>query len=238
MRLTRPLFKYFGSKWRLAGRYPAPVSDHIVEPFAGGAGYSLRHHEHQVTLVELNPRIAGLWEWLISAPSDVIARLPSFRGERGLDLAQWAAAEGLPWQAAELVIRWQRSGTNDCTTVSDWNCKPGMWGERTRDYVAEAVQHIRHWRVIHGDYSLLRPCRATLFCDPPYQSQHPQVYRNDSPVNYEALTWWLLDVAWEQIIVCEAEGATWLPFEFLAEIKTGRTGHNGAGKAREVVFIR
>ena len=36
----RPLFPFYGSKWRDAKRYGAPVFGHVVEPFAGSAGYS------------------------------------------------------------------------------------------------------------------------------------------------------------------------------------------------------
>jgi hypothetical protein len=42
-RTVRPFFSFFGSKWRVAPHYPAPERDLIIEPFAGSAGYSLRH---------------------------------------------------------------------------------------------------------------------------------------------------------------------------------------------------
>lgn len=72
----RPFICYYGGKWRTAPRYPAPEHDVIVEPFAGGAGYSLRYFERQVVLVEKDPTIATLWRYLINATAEDIMALP------------------------------------------------------------------------------------------------------------------------------------------------------------------
>ena len=61
-----PLFKWFGSKWQSAKHYPKPAHDIIVEPFAGGAGYSLNYTDRQVVLWEDDPNLAKLWKWLIN----------------------------------------------------------------------------------------------------------------------------------------------------------------------------
>jgi len=37
------LFSYFGSKARIGNKYPKPIYDTIIEPFAGAAGYSYAH---------------------------------------------------------------------------------------------------------------------------------------------------------------------------------------------------
>ncbi len=58
--MIRPFFSYFGAKWRLAPRYPAPAHRTIVEPFAGSAGYACRYPDHRVILVERDPVIAAL----------------------------------------------------------------------------------------------------------------------------------------------------------------------------------
>ena len=68
----RPFWTFFGGKWRIAPKYPAPVYDTIIEPFAGEAGYALRHASAKVVLVEADPLIAGIWRWLIKVtPSEV-----------------------------------------------------------------------------------------------------------------------------------------------------------------------
>jgi site-specific DNA-adenine methylase len=48
----RPFFTYTGGKYRLAPRYPEPRHNLIIEPFAGSAGYSLRHPEREVLLID------------------------------------------------------------------------------------------------------------------------------------------------------------------------------------------
>jgi site-specific DNA-adenine methylase len=59
-RITGPLFKWFGSKWLSAKTLPIPICDTIIEPFAGGAGYSLRYFDKKVILAEKNPMVKRL----------------------------------------------------------------------------------------------------------------------------------------------------------------------------------
>src|SRR5690348_5384455 len=56
-----PFFSFYGGKWRAAPKYPAPLYDTIIEPFAGSAGYAVRHYEKRVLLCEKDPVIAALW---------------------------------------------------------------------------------------------------------------------------------------------------------------------------------
>lgn len=66
MNELKPFFTYFGGKYRLAPKYPKPMYNTIVEPFAGSAGYSLRYPEREVILNDLDPVISGIWEYLIN----------------------------------------------------------------------------------------------------------------------------------------------------------------------------
>jgi hypothetical protein len=242
-RLKKALFRYFGSKRRGAKyHYPGPKCDTICEPFAGSAAYSLTHHERQVVLVEANPRIAGLWKWLVTAPSETIAALPLFQDcAPGYNLVDWARESGQPWQAAELVMRWQRVGvgSNNTPTISSCNSdawaagnrksRDSRWCSATRDYVAEAVQHIRHWTVLEGDYSLAQPCpRATLFCDPPYQ-HNSATYQCERFTRYAELAAYCR-AGWGQAIVCEAEPADWLPFRLSHTVRSGPRRENTLSK--------
>jgi hypothetical protein len=71
MRL-KPFIRYYGSKWRMAHLYPPPRHGLIIEPFAGAAGYALNYADRDVLLIDVSPRIAELWRWLIAAtPADV-----------------------------------------------------------------------------------------------------------------------------------------------------------------------
>lgn len=145
MRL-RPFFKYFGSKFNLASRYPRPEGGTIVEPFAGSASYSTLHFDRSVVLVERTPWVADIWGWLIRAAPEEILALPTDL-EPGTDLDSL----GLGYDAASLIAAWQRVGRNDNRTVSVWNGKPGMWRPKARDDIAKQVDRIRHWQAIKGD---------------------------------------------------------------------------------------
>jgi len=74
----RPFFSYYGSKWRAAPKYPAPVEDTIIEPFAGSAAYALLYYDRKVILNDLNPTIAALWRYLVNPKTtrDTILKIP------------------------------------------------------------------------------------------------------------------------------------------------------------------
>lgn len=65
-----PFFTFYGGKWRAAPRYPSPIYNTIVEPFAGAAGYAVRYYERDIILIEKDPEIAALWRYLIAADRD------------------------------------------------------------------------------------------------------------------------------------------------------------------------
>jgi len=83
--LFRPSFTYYGSRWRAAPRYPFPRRGTIVEPFAGAAGYSIRHANKKVILVEKNAKMACVWRYLIKATSAEILALPLIEPGQSVD---------------------------------------------------------------------------------------------------------------------------------------------------------
>ena len=48
MNRLKPFWSFYGAKYNLAPKYPSPVGDSIVEPFAGSAQYSLLHYQKNV----------------------------------------------------------------------------------------------------------------------------------------------------------------------------------------------
>lgn len=227
-RRLRPFFKYYGAKHRLAPQYPAPEYQTIVEPFAGSASYATLHHTKNVILAEVDADIATLWRWLIQAHSEEIRELP-IDVPPGTDIRHLSISTG-----AQLLIRaWQRVGRSDCWTISKWNnANSGFWHERTRDAIADQVSAIRHWQIVHGSVLDQQPSTpATWFVDPPYQSQ-PDVYGGKgSGPDFPALSRWCRALP-GQVIVCEAPGATWLPFRELALNTVGRTKQGGTRPKR------
>jgi len=115
MPITGPLFKWFGSKWSVSKHYPVPAHDVIVEPFAGGAGYSLRHSDRRVFLAEINASIRELWFWLIKDATEASVREIPIGLPEGTDIRQIGLSRG----QALLLKNWQR--TNN---ISDG---PGTW---------------------------------------------------------------------------------------------------------------
>jgi site-specific DNA-adenine methylase len=81
--VIRPLFPFYGSKWRDARRYPAPGESIVIEPFAGSAGYSLWYEPHRVWLYDVDPIVVGVWSYLIAATPRELLALPDLEpGQR------------------------------------------------------------------------------------------------------------------------------------------------------------
>ena len=100
----RPMISYYGSKWRLVPKYQSPKHDIIVEAFAGGATYSLRHAHKQVILNDLDEKLAEVWRYLISAPAAEILNLPDLVPGQSVDTLD------IPLGAKHLIGFWLNKG--------------------------------------------------------------------------------------------------------------------------------
>jgi site-specific DNA-adenine methylase len=203
----KPFFGYFGGKFNLGAYYPPPVNEVIVEPFAGSAGYSVRYPHHKVILSDLDPVIFSVWNYLIHVKSSEIRRLPlkidhveslRFPQEVKWFLGFWMTkASSHP---AKSPCSWMRSGEH----------KTSFWGETIRERIASQVDQIRHWQILNLSFADLPDINATWFVDPPYFKQGYR-YRYNS-IDYKLLGSWCREQR-KQVIVCESEGAAWLPFK-------------------------
>jgi len=224
-----PFFCYFGGKWRAAPKYPAPKHDTIIEPFAGAAGYSLNHASRRVVLYEVDPTIFGLWDYLIRvSPAEILA-LPSEVDH--VDNVK------VPEPARWLIGLWLNKGcSTPKKTPSTW-AKSGErpnshWGDAIKRRIAAQVPRIKHWQVHHTSYETAPNERATWFIDPPYQECGSTYrYRLD---DYKSLAAWC-QTREGQVMVCEEEGATWMPFQPFATIKA-TPGSRGKSFSTEVLW--
>lgn len=219
------MFYYLGRKKRLAGLYPEPLYDTIIEPFAGSAAYSLHGDRWQKNVIinEFASHTILVWEYLLQASRSDIERLPDLvAGDKLSDLHGFSDAE--LW-----LMRWHISPGSRPRAGNDVVSRFSRWGAGKR-YIAENIHKIKHWKLMRGDYSLVPNQKATWFIDPPYESTQDDYYQSD--VDFNHLSRWCLDRD-GQVIVCEQAGAKWLPFVDLATIDI-------AGKAvsKEVVFIK
>src|ERR1700721_2928416 len=116
-KITGPLFKWFGSKWLSSKTLPAPTHPSIIEPFAGGAGYSLRHFERKVILCESDPHIFRLWAWLILHATEGEIREIPINVPVGTDIRCLELSSG-----QKLLLKsWQRTNNvGNCWTISPW----------------------------------------------------------------------------------------------------------------------
>jgi hypothetical protein len=224
----KPFFTFYGGKWRAAPHYPPPELATIVEPFAGAAGYSVRHHTRRVLLVERDPLIAATWRYLIRVSPAELLSLPDLEhGQTTDDLALSAEARTL--------IGWWCSGgsAQPKKSLSKWaRVQPGdpgwssqlFWGPRVRLRLAGQVDEIRHWRISEGDWSTAPDIEATWFVDPPYTGAGKYYRFGPDRIDFATLAEWCRGRR-GQVIVCENVGATWLPFRPWRRIKASeRTG--------------
>lgn len=222
----RPFFGFYGGKWRDTPKhYPRPKHKMIIEPFAGSAGYATRYWKHQVILCEVDPVIAGIWEYLVSVSEKEILSIPDLLpGQSTSDLR-------IAQEARWLVGFWLNRGTaRPRPRPSKWmreKVRPGsFWGERVRNTIASQLQHIRHWKIHHCSYEecpVSRP--ATWFIDPPYQHAGKYYSYGSSRIRYDQLGSWCRRRK-GQVIVCENDGADWLPFRSLATLRTTRSAQS------------
>ncbi len=212
-RELRPFWRYYGGKWRAAPLYPAPKYGTVIEPFAGAAGYSLRRaYDREVILVEKYSTVASIWRWLIAADPAMIREIPEV--DNVDDLPAWVpdparALIGFMMNAASSTPR--RSLSKARRQVRALNRQFEGWTPSMRARVASQVTLIRHWKVIEGDYSLAPDVEATWFIDPPYVEAGRHYVHGCRGIDYARLAQWCLSRR-GQVIVCEANDASWLPF--------------------------
>jgi len=212
--MSRPVraLNYYGSKVASARLYPAPNHPLIVEPFAGGAGYSLLHGRagpgpaRAVLLFDLNPDVIDAGRYLIETPGAEILRLPL------LKVGQAIPAELPP--GARLLIGWSLMMTGArpqrVLVPSSARVPSSFWGESKRRNLAELADEIKHWRAHVTSYETLPNAEATWFIDPPYAGPLGKPYGGDA-IDYTHLGAWCRSRE-GQAIVCEGPEANWLPF--------------------------
>jgi site-specific DNA-adenine methylase len=214
---VRPLFPFYGSKWRSVPLYPAPNGRRVIEPFAGSACYSVRHEPASVLLIDKDPVVVGVWQYLIRATAREILALPDLEPGQHVDTLH------LPQEARWLVGFWINPGSSAPRNFqSVWTTTHYQkWHSRTRERIAGSVGRIRHWQVRCASYETAPDVDALWFVDPPYIEAGKPYRHRLAPEEYPALAAWCRTRR-GSVVVCEQEGATWLPFVSLATVKASR----------------
>lgn len=233
----RPFFRYYGGKWRAAPHYPAPKHDVIVEPFAGAAGYATRYHDHDIVLYEKDPKIAEMWRGLIDATRKDILDLPLLMEGQSVDDLN------IPAWAQHLIGFWVNNGTTQpCKTMSAWGRQhpKQFWGEHIRQRIANQVEHISHWTIFNKDWirgvEPEKEAPATWFIDPPYEQAGKYYKMGSQQIDFRHLGN-ICQRLPGQVIVCENEGAQWLPFRRFRDIQANPS-KNGGKISKEVIYYQ
>jgi len=221
-----PFFSYYGGKWRVAPRYPPPEHEIVIEPFAGAAGYSLRYADRRVYLFDKDEVVIGLWKYLIGVSEDEIRSLPD------IELDKTTHDYPLIPEQKWLIGWWCNPGTSrPRIRPSSWmkNRSSGLlyWGSGVRERIAAHLWRIRHWKAEVCSYDHI-PIEgpATWFIDPPYYLQGKHYRYGSRGIDYKRLGSWCRDRR-GQVIVCEQDSASWLPFDRKIQVKSANGKQKG-----------
>jgi site-specific DNA-adenine methylase len=218
------MFYYYGRKERIFNKYPKPKHDTIIEPFAGSAAYSMNYYERDVILVEKDEKIASLWQYLINVTPDEIMSLPMVEKGESLNGDKFSYLSDVQ---KYLIGFYLNPGSSQPKKSPGKFC---AWTEKNKIKLSKDVEKVKHWQIIHGDYTSAQDLTATWYIDPPYQGNGGQYYRfGNKGFDYESLREWILNRK-GQIIVCENTEATWMDFKPLVEIQGQKK------KTTEVIF--
>ncbi len=222
------MFPYYGSKWNIARHYPAPTTDLVVEPFAGGAGYASFYGAKQVLLIDKDPIIAGLWSYLIRVTAAEIMALPEMP-EVGDHVDNYQIPQEAKWLIGFWLNRGSAQPKKSRTAYSARTDRAQLnWGGKAKERIAGQLPLIAGWRASEGSYEAAPDVRADWFIDPPYGDKG-KFYRVPFTA-FDELGRWCRDRR-GVTIACEGPGATWLPFQPVGSFKSSK------GRADEWAYI-
>jgi site-specific DNA-adenine methylase len=230
------LIDYYGSKYRLARHYDAPRHKTVIEPFAGGAAYSLHYHWHDVRLYDLNEKVCAVWDYVIRASPDEIRSLPLIGSHESVD--DFNIAQEAKW----LIGWWLASAIASPRSVrTPWSRghmlkRPGStWTHQKREQIAQTSELIKHWKIENASYDTIENMEATWFIDPPYQCKAGRAYTHNE-IDFAHLATWCKERS-GQVQVCEnSNSEAWLPFTPFRETVGAQITKETRKKTTEVIW--
>jgi site-specific DNA-adenine methylase len=238
--ILNPFFPYLGPKHQIAGRYPTPKYSTIIEPFAGSAGYACRYSNRNVVLVDKYEVIADIWKFLVSdgAAADEIRKSK-------YDINHTSELDpDTPKPLKDLIgfhMGWATTSPGHSLTSGNkrkrYSGRDAGWSLKTRNKNAHQTPYIKHWNIIKGEYRDAPDIEATWHIDPPYRGDGIDMpgihYKHGSDeIDYDHLAHFC-KTRKGQVIVCESEGADWLPFWELTE---ANRANRKKGKYKELIW--
>lgn len=177
-------------------------------------GYTFAHRPTEAIGVEKDSNVVALWESILQETWD--PHKPAL-GSKTSQLF------------ARLLTFSEHSLTSKQLTVTSRMLRDWEFNVRRAKDLAVYARHAISYS--QGTYSDLGAVEATWFVDPPYQKANRRGYAcGASGLDFEELAEWCKNLP-GQVIVCEQEGADWLPFRPLYDLKS----HRGS-VTREVIW--
>ena len=206
------MFSYYGAKTKIVAKYPAPLYDTIVEPFAGSARYSLMYPDRNVVLYEIYEKPFRVWEYLIQATEKDILGLPDIA--LGEDVRTFNLSDPEKWL---IGYQLQRGTARPGCIANERN----RWNQ-DKLRIAKQVGLVKHWKIYKEDGTKHNWENATYFVDPPYTVQtHKYSFPDVDFANIAAK----VQNGKGQFIVCGNADDKWLPFEPLVEMMGTKKKH-------------
>jgi site-specific DNA-adenine methylase len=194
------MFSYYGSKSKIVGYYPKPEHNKIIEPFAGSARYSLKYWENDITISDKYEKIISIWQYIQNCSISDIDRLPKLQKGETLDNFNFDCIEQ-KWLMGFIIQAGVNAPRLTCTEAGVRNQVTAI------NNIKRDLHKIKHWKIIHSDYTDLPNERATWFIDPPYQfGGKYYIHKN---IDYQKLKEWVLSRN-GNVILCENTKATWI----------------------------
>lgn len=227
------MFYYYGAKNLLSRYYPEPRYKTILEPFAGSAAYScfhlLKDDSLKATLYDKDEDVEETWDFLLKCSEK--------------DILNFKTPE-IGGYAYDFLIK-------TCTASNaSSKCNKMKYTERLdRVFQIQKRRLLKFFKIRDRisfkrcDYRDVENIEATWFIDPPYQvlNKNGSIFQNGegysrncnaSNLDFKELAEYCL-ARNGQLIVCEKDGADWLPFQ---EFRKNKTSLNKNYK--EVIFAR
>lgn len=214
------MWSYYGRKWKIVDKYPKPLHDTIIEPFAGTASYSYRYWENDIILIDKFDKIVRIWNYLKQATPENILCLPDVENGEFIGDKHKQLLDEERWLIGFCINRGSSIPKHTAGSLNSWN--------RDKKRIAGDLHKIRHWNIYLGDCFDIDNRTATWFIDAPYQCQ--KLYRHNN-IDYTKLREWCIERN-GQVVVCENSKANWMDFSSLTELSGQRT------KTTEVMWYK
>lgn len=207
------MWSYYGRKWKIINKYPEPIYDTLIEPFAGTASYAYKYWEKNVVIVDSFDKIVRIWKYLQQAKPEDILKLPEVEnGEFIGDKYEWLCPE------ERWLIGFSINNASPIPKHTAGRMNFNSWS-RDKIRIAKDLYKIKHWNIVLGDYRCLGDIKASWYIDPPYQFQKEY---HCNRINYQELAEWCKSRQ-GQVMVCEQSTADWMDFKPLVQLSGQRT---------------